>query len=61
MNTAAIPGKVRILESDDFKTWTEMAVDYKAEARSVVMAGPDADHVWVATDTGMILHLTTRP
>jgi hypothetical protein len=61
MNTAAIPGKVRILESDDFKTWTEMAVDYKAEARSVVMAGPDADHLWVATDTGMILHLTTKP
>jgi photosystem II stability/assembly factor-like uncharacterized protein len=61
MNTAAIPGKVRILESDDFKTWTEMAVDYKAEARSVVMAGPDADHLWVATDTGMILHLSSKP
>jgi hypothetical protein len=22
-----------------------------------VIAGPDPDHVWVATDTGMILHL----
>ena len=57
MKTAAIPGKVKILESDDFSTWTDMPVDYKAVARSVVMAGPDADHVWVATDTGMILHL----
>lgn len=57
MNTAALPGKVRILESDDFSTWTEMPVDYKAIARSVVMAGPDPGHLWVATDTGMILHL----
>jgi hypothetical protein len=61
MNTAALPGKVKILESNDFSTWTEMAVDYKAEGRSVVMAGPDHDHVWVATDTGMILHLTLKP
>lgn len=57
MNTAALPGKIRILESTDFNTWTQMKVDYKAEARSVIMAGPDADHVWVATDTGLILHL----
>jgi len=57
MNTAAIPGKVKILESGDFETWTDMPVDYKAVARSVVIAGPDAEHVWVATDTGMILHL----
>jgi photosystem II stability/assembly factor-like uncharacterized protein len=59
MNMAAIPGKVRILQSDDFKAWTEMAVDYKAAARSVVLAGPDPSHVWLATDTGMILHLNT--
>jgi hypothetical protein len=57
MNTAPIPGKVKILESGDFKTWTEMQVDYKAAARSVIIAGPDQDHVWVATDTGMILTL----
>ena len=59
MITAALPGKVRILESTDFSTWTEMPVDYKAVARSVVIAGPDAEHLWVATDTGMILHLGT--
>jgi hypothetical protein len=57
MNTAPIPGKVKILQSDDFETWTDMPVDYKAVARSVVIAGPDPEHVWVATDTGMILHL----
>ena len=27
MNIATIPGQVRILESDDFKTWTPMKVD----------------------------------
>ncbi len=57
MNTAALPGKVKILQSDDFNTWTDMPVDYKAVARSLVIAGPDPDHMWVATDTGMILHL----
>jgi photosystem II stability/assembly factor-like uncharacterized protein len=61
MNSAAIPGKVRILESEDFQTWTDMPVDYKAVARSVIMAGPDRDHLWVATDTGMILHLGVFP
>jgi hypothetical protein len=58
MNTVEIPGKVRIMESDDFQTWTEIPVDYKASARLVMMAGPDPEHLWVATDTGMILHLT---
>jgi len=52
-----IPGKVRMLTSTDFTNWSEMEVDYKAVARSVVLAGPDADHQWAATDTGMILHL----
>lgn len=61
MNSAAIPGKVRILKSDDFNTWTEMPVDYKAVAKSVVIAGPDPEHLWVATDTGMILHLGSKP
>ncbi|HVP00465.1 MAG TPA: YCF48-related protein [Bryobacteraceae bacterium] len=57
MNTAPIPGKVRILESSDFQTWTEMKVDYKATGRQVILAGPDPEHLWVATDTGRILHL----
>ncbi len=37
--------------------WSEMEVDYRAVARLVTFAGPDADHQWLATDTGMILHL----
>jgi hypothetical protein len=34
-----------------------MTVDYRAVAHSVLLAGPDEDHVWAATDTGMILKL----
>jgi len=57
LNSAPIPGKVRMLTSSDLSDWKEMNVDYKAVARSLILAGPDADHLWAATDTGMILHL----
>jgi len=57
LNTLPIPGKVKMLTTLDFQTFSEMDVDYKALARSLVLAGPDADHQWAATDTGMILHL----
>jgi photosystem II stability/assembly factor-like uncharacterized protein len=55
-----IPGKVKILTSDDLDTWTEMEVDYRAVGHSVLLAGPDEEHVWAATDTGMILKLTAQ-
>ena len=61
LRSAPIPGKVRILASPDLKTWTEMNVDYRAVASSVMLAGPDPEHVWAATDTGMILKLTPAP
>jgi len=59
LRSAPIPGKVRMLASDDLKNWREMPVDYRAVAQSLVLAGPDPDHLWAATDTGMILHLST--
>jgi hypothetical protein len=34
-----------------------MEVDYRAVAQHAVLSGPDAHHLWVATDTGMILGL----
>jgi hypothetical protein len=52
-----IPGKLKILESGDLKVWHEMDVDYRAVAQRAVIAGPDAEHLWVATDTGAILSL----
>ena len=57
LNSAPIPGKVKFITSTGFKGWTEMEVDYKAEAGRVKLAGPDPDHLWAATDTGMILRL----
>lgn len=57
LRSAPIPGKVKMLTSQDLATWTEMAVDYRAVAQRLVMAGPDKQHLWAATDTGMILRL----
>jgi hypothetical protein len=52
-----IPGKLKILESNNLKVWKEMDVDYRALAQRAVIAAPDAQNVWVATDTGAILKL----
>jgi len=58
LHSSPIPGKVKMITSANIKDWTEMDVDYRAVARSLVLAGPDAGHLWAATDTGMILRLT---
>jgi photosystem II stability/assembly factor-like uncharacterized protein len=58
LRSAPIPGKVRMLSSMNLKDWVEMRVDYRAVAQSLVLAGPDAEHLWAATDTGMILRLS---
>ncbi|MGO9093737.1 MAG: WD40/YVTN/BNR-like repeat-containing protein [Bryobacteraceae bacterium] len=52
-----IPGKLKILRSDDLSHWQEMEVDYRAVAHRAILAAPDAANLWVATDTGMILQL----
>ena len=54
-----IPGKLKVSSSADLATWSDMEVDYRAEAQRAVFAGPDRAHLWVATDTGMILKLDT--
>ena len=56
-NQVPIPGKLKMLESNNLKVWTEMDVEYRAVAQRAILAAPDDRHVWVATDTGMILHL----
>jgi Photosynthesis system II assembly factor YCF48 len=52
-----IPGKVKIFKSGNRKVWEEMDVDYRAVAQRAIIAAPDAQHMWVATDTGAILAL----
>jgi photosystem II stability/assembly factor-like uncharacterized protein len=48
-------GKVRVLTTTDFLKWTEMKVDKRASGSRVLLAGPDAEHLWAATDTGVLL------
>jgi photosystem II stability/assembly factor-like uncharacterized protein len=52
-----IPGRLRMLRSDNLKIWREMDVDYRAVAQRAIIAAPDAQNIWVATDTGAILKL----
>lgn len=52
-----IPARVRVLSSKDFANWTPIPVDYHTEATSTMLAASDDDHLWMATDTGMILKL----
>jgi hypothetical protein len=60
-NQVPIPGKLKMLRSSNLSTnlkvWEEMNVDYRAVAQRATFATPDAEHLWVATDTGMILAL----
>jgi len=52
-----IPGKVRVLSSDNYSAWKEMQVDYRAEGHRAILAVAGGAPLWVATDMGMILKL----
>lgn len=54
---APVPGRLKILRSTDLKEWREMDVDYRAVAGRAILAYGGENHIWVATDTGMILRL----
>ena len=57
-----IPGKLKMMRGGaSSKTWLDMDVDYRAVATRAMLAAPDDLHMWVATDTGMILNLTQQP
>jgi hypothetical protein len=47
------------MTTGDLEHWQEMPVDYRAVAHRAMIAGPDEKHLWIATDTGMILKLVT--
>lgn len=55
-----IPGRLVVLRSRDLKNWQEMEVDYRANAHRAILAAAGDSHVWLATDTGMILKLTSE-
>jgi photosystem II stability/assembly factor-like uncharacterized protein len=55
-----VPGKLKLLRSDDLATWSEMPVDYRAVGRRAMLAVAGPGQAWAATDTGMILKLTAE-
>ncbi len=57
LNDSPVPGKVKVLRSEDLDNWQEMEVDYRATAHRVMISATDDKNVWIATDTGMILKL----
>ena len=61
VRNSPVPAKVKLLKTTDFKNWTDIPVDYRADAHRVMFASPDAANIWVATDTGMILKLVREP
>jgi hypothetical protein len=60
-NEVPIPGKLRMMATSDLKTWQDEKADYRAVAKRPFLAAPDAAHVFVATDTGMILKRVKNP
>jgi hypothetical protein len=58
MPHSPVPGKLKMLRSDDMQLWQEMDVDYRATATRAILATAGPERAWVATDTGMILRLT---
>lgn len=54
-----VPGKLKVLKSEDFVIWKEMEVDYRATAGRASLAAANERHIWIATDTGMILKLVS--
>jgi hypothetical protein len=52
-----VPGKLKILKSQDLVEWVEMTVDYRAVGRRAMLAATAGSGAWVATDIGMVLRL----
>lgn len=57
LSDSPVPGKLKVLRSEDLATWQEMEVDYRATAHRAMLSAVDDREIWVATDTGMILKL----
>jgi hypothetical protein len=54
-----VPGRLKKIRSNDFSRWEEMEVDYRASGTRAVLAASDDANVWVATNSGAILKLST--
>ncbi len=59
LTDSPVPGKLKVLRSDDLANWQEMEVDYRATAHRAMISAVDDRNIWIATDTGTILKLAT--
>ena len=57
LTDSPVPGKLKVLRSEDLANWQEMDVDYRATAHHAMISALDDRNIWIATDTGMILKL----
>jgi len=57
LRDAPIPGKLKVLRSEDLREWVEMDIDYRADANRAVISAVDENNIWIATDLGMVLKL----
>ena len=57
LTDSPVPGKLKVLRSDDLANWQEMEADYRATAHRAMLSSVDDRNIWIATDTGMILKL----
>jgi photosystem II stability/assembly factor-like uncharacterized protein len=57
---SVLPGKLRVLRSDDLCNWIAMEVDYRADASRALLAEAGDGHLWISTDTGMLLELADQ-
>jgi hypothetical protein len=53
-----VPGKLRILRSENLSLWHEMNVDYRASGTRAFLAAAGPGQLWAATDSGAILKLS---
>jgi hypothetical protein len=59
LTDSPVPGKLKVLRSDDLDNWQEMEVDYRATAHRAMVSAIDDRNIWIATDTGIILKLAS--
>lgn len=57
LHTLPVPGKLKMIWSENRGPWSEMKVDYRASGLNAYLSVADETHAWVALDTGMILKL----
>ena len=57
LTDSPVPGKLKVLRSDDLANWQEMDVDYRTTAHQAMISAVDDRNIWIATDTGIILKL----